>query len=146
MLTNYLNTLKNKGNFKFAELSKLSGIPEVTIRKIFSGETPDPRFDTVAKLVAAMGGVLDDAFSTKKEKDIEANVVTELKSGFEIRIESLRERLDDLRERIDEYREREVKAGRVIKILAITVAVLVAVLIAILVFDLAVGAHGWVQY
>lgn len=72
--------------------------------------------------------------------------VTELKSGFESWIESLRERLDDLRERIDEYREREVKAGRVIRILAITVAVLVAILVAILIFDLAVGAHGWVQY
>lgn len=146
MVRDYLNALKNKGNFTVTEVSKVSGVPEATIRRILSGETPDARFETVAKLVAAMGGSLDDAFSTKKEKDIEANVVTELKSGFEIRIESLRERLDDLRERIDEYREREAKAGRVIRILAITVAVLVAILVAILIFDLAVGAHGWVQY
>ena len=137
MVKDYLNTLKNKGNFKFAELSKMSGVPEATIRRIFSGDTPDARFDTVARIIVAMGGSMDDAFSTKKEKDIEANVVTELKSGFEIRIE-------DLRERLDEMREREAKAGRIIKALAITVAVLVAVIIVIL--GIAITSHGWVQY
>ena len=137
MVKDYLNTLKNKGNFKFAELSKMSGVPEATIRRIFSGDTPDARFDTVARIIVAMGGSMDDAFSTKKEKDIEANVVTELKSGFEIRIEDLRERLDDMR-------ERETKAGRIIKALAITVAVLVAVIIVIL--GIAITSHGWVQY
>ena len=137
MVKDYLNTLKNKGNFKFAELSKMSGVPEATIRRIFSGDTPDARFDTVARIIVAMGGSMDDAFSTKKEKDIEANVVTELKSGFEIRIEDLRERLDDMR-------EREAKAGRIIKALAITVAALVAVIIVIL--GIAITSHGWVQY
>ena len=137
MVRDYLNALKNKGNFKFAELSKSCDISEVTIRKIFSGETPDPRFETVAKLVAAMGGSLDDAFSTKKERIIEANVVTELKSGYEVRIEDLRERLDDMR-------EREAKAGRVIKVLAITVAALVAIIVVVL--GIAITSHGWVQY
>ena len=94
MVRDYLNALKNKGNFTYAELSNLSSIPEATIRKIFTGETPDPRFDTVAKLVAAMGGTLDDAFSTKKEKVIEANVVTEFKAVYESRIESLHEQLE----------------------------------------------------
>ena len=54
--------LKNKKNLKFTQLSNLSGIPEATIRKIFSGDTPDPRFETVAKLIVAMGGSLDDAY------------------------------------------------------------------------------------
>ena len=137
MVREYLNALKIKGNFTTAEVSKVSGVPEATIRRILSGETPDARFDTVAKLVAAMGGSLDDAFSTKKEKDIEANVVTELKSGYEIRIEDLRERLDDMR-------EREAKAGRVIRVLAITVAALVAIIVVVL--GIAITSHGWVQY
>lgn len=146
MVRDYLNALKLKGNFTYTELSNLSSIPEATIRKILSGETPDPRFDTVAKLVAAMGGTLDDAFSTKKEKDIEVNVVTELKSNYEMRIEDLRERLADMRERLDEHRERVASAEREKKVLAIAVAALVAIIVAILVFDIAVGSHGWVQY
>lgn len=139
MVRDYLNALKNKGNFKFSELSNLSGVPEATIRKIFTGETPDPRFDTVAKLVSTMGGTLDDAFSTKKEKDIEANVVTELKANYEIRIENLRERNADMNEAI-EFLKRDRK------ILGIITGILVAVLVLLLVFDIAIGSHGWVQY
>lgn len=132
MVIDYLNILKNKGNFKFSELSNLSGIPETTIRKIFTGETPDPRFETVAKLVAAMGGSLDDAFSTKKEKNIEANVVTELKAAYDLRIENLREQLEFIK------RDR--------KILGIIAGILVAVIIALFAFDIALGTHGWVRY
>lgn len=132
MVRDYLMALKNKGNFKFAELSNLSGIPEPTIRKIFSGETPDPRFETVAKLVAAMGGTLDDAVSSKKEKEIADNVVTTLKTESEMRIDELKERLASL--------EKDKR------ILAIAVAALVGVVVLLLVFDMAIGAHGWVQY
>ena len=130
MVRDYLNALKNKGNFTYAELSNLSSIPEATIRKIFTGETPDPRFDTVAKLVAAMGGTLDDAFSTKKEKVIEANVVTEFKAVYESRIESLHEQLEF------------VKRDR--KVLGIITGVLVAIIVVIL--GIAITSHGWVQY
>ena len=66
MVKDYLKTLKDKGDFTCAELSNLSGIPEATIRKIISGETPDPRFETVSKLVNAMGGSIDDILGRKK--------------------------------------------------------------------------------
>ena len=130
MVRDYLNALKNKGNFTYAELSNLSSIPEATIRKIFTGETPDPRFDTVAKLVTAMGGTLDDAFSTKKEKVIEANVVTEFKAVYESRIESLHEQLEF------------VKRDR--KVLGIITGILVAIIVVVL--GIAITSHGWVQY
>ena len=60
MVKEYLTALKNKGNFSWSDLSNLSGLPDATIRKIFSGETADPRLETVVKLVAAMGGSLDE--------------------------------------------------------------------------------------
>lgn len=50
MVREYLTALKNKGNFSWSDLSGLSGLPDATIRKIFSGETADPRLET------AMGG------------------------------------------------------------------------------------------
>ena len=60
MVKDYLNALKNKGNFSWSDLSNLSGIPDATIRKIFSGETADPRLETVVKLVTAMGVSMDE--------------------------------------------------------------------------------------
>lgn len=53
MIKEYLKYLKVNGNFSWHDISNASGLPEVTIRKIFSGETADPRFETVVRLVSA---------------------------------------------------------------------------------------------
>ena len=68
MVRDYLVSLKNKGNFSWNDLSEMSGLPDTTIRKIFSGETADPRFETVVRLVSAMGGSLDDILGKRKRK------------------------------------------------------------------------------
>ena len=90
MVKNYLNALKTKGNFTYADISNLSGIPEATIRKIFTGETADPRFETIVKLIISMGGSLDEAIADKKEEELETNVIISLKEVYESRIEDIK--------------------------------------------------------
>ena len=132
MVKNYLNTLKIKGNFTNAEISKLSGIPEATVRKILSGETSDPRFETLVKLVMSMGGSMDDIAGGKKEGEIENNAVMVLKDTYETKISYLIDHLESLK--------------RDKKILGIVAVALGLVLIGILIFDILIGSHGWVQY
>lgn len=139
MVKDSLNALKTKAGITCAEWSNLSTVPEATIRKILSGETPDPRFDTIMKLVSSVGGSLDDVIGSKKESEIENNAVIVLKEAYESRIDALRERIDDIK-KYAEALHRDKKS------LGIAVAVLVAVLVGILIFDIAVGSHGWVQY
>mgnify|MGYP002517989680 CR=1 FL=1 len=71
MITTYLNTLKSKGNFTIETISNLSGIPEATVKNIFSGKTEDPRFETVSAIVKAMGGSLDAIYDITKKEAIE---------------------------------------------------------------------------
>ena len=139
MVKESLKALQIKANISCAEWSNLSTVPEATIRKILSGETPDPRFDTIVKLVSSVGGSVDDVISGKKGSEIENNAVIVLKEAYESRIEALRERVADLKERV-------AAADREKRILYTTVAALVAVLVSILVFDIAVGEHGWIRY
>lgn len=96
MVVQYLKALKNKGKFTSAELAKMSGIPETTIRKILSGETADPRFDTVAKLVIAMGGSMDDLVEKVEEKDMKESPVIAVKEAYEGLIKDMQERIDSL--------------------------------------------------
>ncbi len=91
MLTTYLNTLKSKGNFTYETISNLSGISDATVRNIFSGKTEDPRFETVAAIVIAMGGSLDAIYTATKKEDVEANAVITLKETYAQRIEDLKE-------------------------------------------------------
>ncbi len=113
----------------------MSGLPDATIRKIFSGETSDPRFETVVKLVNAMGGSLNDIVE-KKEETPELNAVIALKEVYEKRIEEWKassgEQIQCLR--------------RDKKFLAIVSCVLLFVLIGILAVDLLVGSVGWFRY
>ena len=132
MVRDYLNTLKIKGNFTCADISKLSGIPEVTVRKILSGETADPRFETIVKLVASMGGSMSDIMSGKKEAEIENNAVMVLKDTYETKIAYLKDHMESLK--------------RDKKMLGFVAVALGLVLIGILIFDIILGSHGWIQY
>lgn len=132
MVKEYLNMLKTTGGYSWADISSISGIPEATVRKVFSGETADPRFETIAKLVIAMGGNMDDAIDNKKKKEIEISSTISLKESCEMR-------LDDQKEYIASLKRDK-------KTLGVAVAALVLILVGILIVDIITGSHGWVQY
>ena len=118
MVKDYLVNLKSAGNYSWADISNITGLPESTIRKVFSGETTDPRFETVAKIVIAMGGDLGDAISNTKKKEIEVNSTISLK-------ESCDQRLADQREYIESLKRDK-------KVLSIAVAALTIIIVIIL--------------
>lgn len=106
MLTTYLNALKNKGNFTYETISNLSGIPEATVRNIFSGKTEDPRFETVSALVNSMGGSLDAIYTAAKKEGVEANAVIAIKEAYEERIALIKEQYEHRLTEKDKYYER----------------------------------------
>ena len=130
MVKDYLNTLKNAGNYTWADIANISGIPEPTVRKVFSGETADPRFETIAKLVIAMGGDMNDAMDNKKKKEIEVNSTISLKESCEMRLQDQKEYIASLKK--DK------------KILCVALAALSCVLIAVFVLDIILASHGWI--
>ena len=97
----YLVALKNSGNFSYEDIANLSGLPQQTVRNIFSGKTPDPRFATVAKIIISLGGDLNEIIGYEKKKEIEVNSTVSLKETYEMRIADLVKsydtRIDDLK-------------------------------------------------
>ncbi|MBR6552723.1 MAG: helix-turn-helix transcriptional regulator [Clostridia bacterium] len=115
--------MKSNGKYTWNDIANISGIPETTLRKIFSGETADPRFDTVAKIVTALGGSLDDVLDkTKKGEQLETNTIFSLKEVYEDRIKDLKEHNASLKK--DKT------------ILAIVAAILTIVLAGVLIVDI----------
>ena len=139
MVKESLNALKIKAGVTCTEWSKLSTVPEATIRKILSGETPDPRFDTIMKLVSSVGGSMDDVVGVKKEAEIENNAVLILQEAYESRIEALRERVDDTKKYAESLQRDK-------KMLGIAVVALAAIIVGILIFDIALDTNGWLRY
>ncbi len=136
MVKDYLISLKQKGKFSWSDLANLSGLPEATIRKVFSGETADPRFETVSRLVIAMGGSLDKINEREKGEETEMNAIIAVKEIYE-------ERIKDNKAAAAEHIASLKKDKR---ILGVLVGVLTVLLIGVLVLDLLIGSIGWVRY
>lgn len=97
----YIVALKNSGNFSYEDIANLSGIPLQTVRNIFTGKTPDPRFNTIAKIIISLGGDLNELIGYDKKKEIEVNSTVSLKETYEMRIadliKSYETRIDDVK-------------------------------------------------
>lgn len=133
MNTEYLNSLKQKGNFTTEAISKVSGVPEATVRNILTGKTEDPRFDTLAAIVHAMGGKLDDYYKkTPAGKVADENMVTTVREIY-------RERLADKDSFIEVLRKER-------RYLWAALCIMILIFIGAVVIDILFGSVGWFRY
>ena len=58
-----LRELKRAKGMSSKQIADKTMLPERTVKRIFSGDTDDPRADTVRRIVAVLGGSLDDIFA-----------------------------------------------------------------------------------
>lgn len=56
---NYIDKLHRRTNMTHQQISDKSGVPIGTVSRVMSGQTKDPSFATVASIVTALGGSLD---------------------------------------------------------------------------------------
>ena len=104
----YLIALKETGNFSYEDIANLSGIPVQTVRNIYTGKTPDPRFGTVAKMIISLGGDLNEIIGYEKKKEIEVNSTVSLKETYEMRIADLIKSYDERIEDVKGFCEQRV--------------------------------------
>lgn len=168
MLINYLKALKNQGNFTFEDIANLSGIPEPTVKNIFSGKTETPGIDTVSRIVYAMGGSLDAIYGHSKTESADTNSVVAIKEiyekylidtkdHYEHRLSELKEHYNELKasnaEMKERHEERIAEINEHIKTIKLdkkwfrlATCILGLALVALLVADIIAPGLGWFQY
>lgn len=60
MLLQKIQTLKDESKMSYQEIADKSGVPLSTVKRIFSGQTPDPGYTSVIAIIEAMGGSGED--------------------------------------------------------------------------------------
>lgn len=91
-LAKYLSELKNKAGLSYEAISEISDRPESTVKNLCAGKVEDPRIDTVAPIVYALGGSIDEMLNPGKSKDdIKEISVSSLKEMYEFEIASMKE-------------------------------------------------------
>lgn len=124
MLYEHLRAMKDASNMTAQQIADKSSVPVATVNRVLQGLTENPGFDTVCKLVKAMGGSLNE---------LDEDRVCEPES------------LTQLYERGLEYRERKIKKlERTIMIIAVFTFIVMAAVIGMLVYDMMHLDKGWI--
>lgn len=124
LLYEHLRAMKDASNMTAQQIADKSSVPVATVNRVLQGLTENPGFDTVCKLVKAMGGSLND---------LDEDRVCEP------------EGLTQLYERGLEYRERKIKKlERTIMIIAVFTFIVMAAVIGMLVYDMMHLDRGWI--
>lgn len=71
-----LKELKKAKGMTSKSIAEKTNLPERTVSRIFTGDTPNPYVDTLYRIVAVLGGSLDDVLADSKTVVGNANLAT----------------------------------------------------------------------
>lgn len=120
-----------KGDMTAQQIADKSGVPVATVNRVLQGLTENPGFDTVCKLVKAMGGSLNDL---DENGTGEPEGLTQL---YERGLEYRERKIEDLEQKIR-------KLERTRTIIAVFAFIVMAAVIGMLVYDMMHLDRGWI--
>lgn len=132
MITRKLIALKSARNLTNQQIADLSGVPLSTVTRILSGQTENPNIQTIADIVGALDGSMDDILGLRSTAQKEPQSHTDL---IELYKEIIRNKDETIRSK-----------DKAIKMMAIALASIVGVLLIILIIDMLNGGLGFMRY
>lgn len=135
MLYEALRQLKAEKNLSTNQIAARSGIPASTISRILSGQTDSPNIQTIAAIVNAMGGSLDELVGIKEHVPPNAEEMRELRADNKA-----------LRAQLDENKAELRRARKWLLSLAILCGALALCFATLLIVDALIGTIGIIRY
>lgn len=165
LVAKYLTALKEKSGLTYEAIAEKSQRSESTVKNLCSGKTEDPRLDTVAPVIYAMGGSIDEMYTGKSKDAVKEISIASIKEIYEFQIaetskmseahinnirahyeqhrqdsmDNYEKRLADKREIIEQLKK-EVVSSRVLS------WVCIGVLVALLIAEVMNPNLGWLRF
>lgn len=173
LVAEYLSLLKAKTGLTYEAIAEKSKRSESSVKNLCLGKSDDPRIDTVAPIVYALGGSMDEMLNPEKSKDelketsvialkdsykfqaklmkeAEDEQISNIRSHYEQHHEDLKEnfekRLADKRELIESYKDHIKTIEKEFLICKIALCICVVVFIGVLIAELMNPNLGWFRY
>ena len=173
LVAEYLSQLRLKTGLTYDVVAEKSNRSVSTVKKLCNGQTEDPRVDTVAPVVYALGGSMDEMLNPGKSKDdIKEISVASLKEFYEFQIAAMKEtneiHINNIRSHYEQHHEdlkqnfekrladkielidvanaqiKELKKGNLIR--NIIIGALGAIPIILFILEIMHPEHGWIRY
>ena len=173
LVAQYLSALKEKRKLTYEAIAEISQRSESTVKNLCLGKSEDPRIDTVAPVVYALGGSLDEMLNPGKSKDDLKEVsVASLKEIYEYQIAEMNKtneaHINNIRAHYEQHRqdykeniekrfgdkiellqakEEYIKAlKKIIFVLGFSMALCLFILIGLLIAEVMNPNLGWLRY
>lgn len=168
----YLVTLKEKSGLTLEAIAEKSGRSESTVKNLCSGKTEDPRLDTVAPVIYAMGGSIDEMYTGNSKDAMKEISISSIKEMYEYQIaeiskmsethisnirahyeqhrqdfkDNVEKRFADKREIIEQQKEHIKTLKKESFTTKIFALICVAILITLLIAEVMNPNLGWLRY
>lgn len=86
IVANYLSTLKEKSGLTYEAIAEKSQRSVSTVKNLCSGKSEDPRLDTVAPVIYAMGGSIDEMYTGKSKDAVKEISIASIKEIYEYQL------------------------------------------------------------
>ena len=165
LVAKYLTTLKEKSGLTYETIAEKSGRSESTVKNLCSGKTEDPRLDTVAPVIYAVGGSIDEMYTGKSKDAVKEISIASIKEMYEFQLAEYRKteetHINNIRAHYEQHRQdfkesheqqlqykdllyiEKCKEARLFKILA---GVGFGILIVLLILEVANPNLGWLRF
>ena len=109
LVANYLTQLKEKSGITDETIAEKSGRSVSTVKNLRSGKTEDPRLDTVAPVIYAMGGSIDEMYTGKSKDEIKEISINSIKEIYELQLAEMTKvnenHINNIRSHYEQHRE-----------------------------------------
>ena len=165
LVAKYLTALKEKSGLTYEAIAEKSGRSESTVKNLCSGKTEDPRLDTVAPVIFAVGGSIDEMYTGKSKDAVKEISISSIKEIYEqqlletakmseTHINNIREHYQQHREDFKESMEKRLadkqeiikEKDNQIKFLKIVACIGFGILICLLILEVANPSLGWLRF
>ena len=166
VVAKYLTALKEKTGLTYEAIAEKSERSLSTVKNLCFGKTEDPRLDTVAPVIYAMGGSIDEMYNPGKSKDAVKEIsISSIKEIYEfqmaetakmneVHISNIRAHYEQHRQdTISNYEKRltdkdehnqslkkEVRSYKILTVICITI------LVGLLIAEVMNPNLGWLRY
>jgi transcriptional regulator with XRE-family HTH domain len=172
IVANYLTQLKEKSGLTYEAIAEKSGRSVSTVKNLCLGRSEDPRLDTVAPVVYAVDGSIDEMYTGKSKDELKEFSIASIKEMYEFQLsekakteeahisnirahyeqhredykENVEKRFADKREIIEQQKEHIATLKSELRSSKILAAIGYGILIALLILEVANPELGWLRF
>ena len=166
LVANYISLLKTKTGLTYEAIAEKSERSESTVKNLCNGKSEDPRLDTVAPIVYALGGSVDEMLNPDKSKDEMKEIsVSSLKEFYEFQIASMKEtneaHISNIRAHYEQHHEdlkenyerqladkieqiKDLKKDNFIR--GLVIGLFATIFVVLFIMEIMHPQHGWLRY